>query len=357
VRYVLADGDEDRAHYIWSWLAYNVQHMGDLRARLPVWLVFTGPHGAGKSSFWEAVCALFARHGIVISKGEHLTGRFNALLAECVFLLCEEAIYSRDPRIKGPLKHAITGRKQTLERKGIDAVTVDCHTFGVMCSNEDDAVPMEDGERRFAIFRVSERYMKRADDGTAETAKHNARCRKFWTAWRAWVDKPDNLSALLDALLTFKPADGWAFLHDVPSTAEGHAASARAMPPAYKLVCAMVHAGVLPDGVSGELCQDDPDKAYRRAVPLEGFHTAGEIAAGGTLWAKANCDAWELHGKAVNAKAIGWALSKMLPGLPVVPDERGKTSGRMFPDPATVARMLRRNPTYAAELDALARVG
>ncbi len=346
----LANEADERAYYIWAWLAYNVQHIGNLRAKLPVWLVFQGKHGAGKSSLFEVVCSMFGRHGLTISKSNLLTGQFNGALAEAVFVLAEEAFYSKDPRIKGPLKDLITGRGMMLERKGIDAVPVENFCFGVMCSNEEDAVPMEDGERRFAIFRVSDRYAKKANDGSPETERHNRRCRAYWTAFRAWADSPDGPAALLDNLLQWQPEGAdWSFLHDVPSTKEGHEAAARALPPLQKAILALIHYGKL----GGAEAFDDTAVWLPTAGQSSRLIETEDLTKAIREWAEQNCDYRAVRDHPVTSQSVGMALVKMLPALEPSPDNNKR--GRLFEPSAEMRVKLVNNPTWRAFLDGLAK--
>lgn len=154
---VLAAGNEEHAEYILKWMAWAVQNPGKPSK---VALVFQGGQQTGKGTLGRTMRRLFGSHGVAISSSEHLTGRFNSLLHQCCLLFADEAFYAADRRGESKLKAFITEPTLTIERKGVDPVTIQNCLHIVMASNKDWIVPVDADDRRFAIFRISDHHAK-----------------------------------------------------------------------------------------------------------------------------------------------------------------------------------------------------
>ena len=64
-------------------------------------LVLRSGQGTGKGLLGTAMLRIFGKHGHHIAQAEHLVGRFQGHLEDCVFLFADEAIFPGDPEIKG----------------------------------------------------------------------------------------------------------------------------------------------------------------------------------------------------------------------------------------------------------------
>jgi Family of unknown function (DUF5906)/Primase C terminal 2 (PriCT-2) len=117
--HVLADGDRNAAEYILRWIAWSVQHPGELAE---VALVLRGGKGSGKGIFGNALVKCFGEHALHIFQQSHLTGKFNGHFRSCLFLFADEAYWAGDKKNEGVLKGLITERSLVIEQKGIDAV-------------------------------------------------------------------------------------------------------------------------------------------------------------------------------------------------------------------------------------------
>lgn len=153
VRDVWAAGNADHARYILGFLADLFQNPG----RKPdVALVLKGAKGAGKDIIVEVLKRIIGhRHVAHIDHPDRLTGRFNAHFATAMLAHVEEAFWGGARDKSGVLQSLITGQTMNLEKKGIDAVTVDSFVRFIMTTNESWAVPATAGERRYAVFDVS----------------------------------------------------------------------------------------------------------------------------------------------------------------------------------------------------------
>jgi len=200
IREVLTNGDAAGEQYVLNWLAYMVQHP-DRAAEVAI--CFKGEKGTGKGTLGRAAATLAGAHGLHISSPEHLVGRFNSHLQNCVCLFADEAFWAGDKAGESKLKQLVTEPTLTYEGKGRDAVSGKNLIHILMASNADWVVPAGlDGERRFAVFEVNSRRK-------GDTAFFNALNRQM---------REGGLEAMLFDLLT-RDIEGWAPRNDVPATA------------------------------------------------------------------------------------------------------------------------------------------
>ena len=149
---VIASGDEHHAHYILGWCAQMIQKP---QSKVGVGLVLRGSKGSGKTFFGELVGGLCKAHHRIVSKAEHVTGKFNRHLEDTLLLQCDEAYWARNKAAEGALKDLLTNSRITVERKGMDSYSSNNYTRLLFSSNEEWVVPASLDERRFAIFDVS----------------------------------------------------------------------------------------------------------------------------------------------------------------------------------------------------------
>lgn len=177
--HVLAKRNKKAFRYIVQWAAWAVQNPGE---PAEVALVFKGGKGTGKGTFCRWLKILFGQHGLQIFSAEHISGRFNGHLQDCVLLFADEAIAPNDRNAEAILKGFLTEPTLPMERKGYDVTQVPNHLHVVMASNSDWVVPASGDERRFAVFEVSnektgqhdwfERLNEEMENGGAKAMLH-----------------------------------------------------------------------------------------------------------------------------------------------------------------------------------------
>ncbi len=134
----------------------QLQHMVQRPAELPeVALVLRSVEGTGKNAFVDYVGKLVGRHFKTLSNMDELTGQFNSHLADALLVFANEAVWGGDKRRQGPLKALITDDSCKLETKGKDAVFVRNYKRIIAASNADHPVPVDRGDRRYALFDVA----------------------------------------------------------------------------------------------------------------------------------------------------------------------------------------------------------
>ncbi|MDP7221977.1 MAG: bifunctional DNA primase/polymerase [Alphaproteobacteria bacterium] len=149
---VLAQRDLIAFRYIVRWAAWAVQNP---EKPAEVALVFRGGKGTGKGTFARAIRNLFGQHGLQIFSSQHISGRFNGHLRDCVLLFADEAIAPQSREAESILKGMLTEPVLPIESKGRDIIQARNHLHVIMASNSDWVVPASGDERRFAVFDVS----------------------------------------------------------------------------------------------------------------------------------------------------------------------------------------------------------
>ncbi len=152
VHEVVADGNKDYAAYLIGWAAQLVQFP---QQKLGVAVCLRGQKGSGKTFYGELLGNLCKAHHRIVSKAEHVTGKFNRHLEDTLLLQCDEAYWARNKAAEGALKDLLTNPRITVERKGMDSYSSNNYTRLLFTSNEEWVVPASLDERRFAIFDVS----------------------------------------------------------------------------------------------------------------------------------------------------------------------------------------------------------
>ena len=149
---IVCGGDPKLFAWFLAFLADLVQQPGKKPGVGAV--LFSPEHGTGKSIVAKAVQAMTAPYATSISKIEHLTGRFNAALAHRVFVACEETRVDARAPDWGTLRDLVTADTAQLEHKGCDPVQVSNHARLLFTLNHEKHLPVEYGDRRWAVFRV-----------------------------------------------------------------------------------------------------------------------------------------------------------------------------------------------------------
>jgi Family of unknown function (DUF5906) len=159
---VICSGNEEHFQYLIKWMAYGVQHPD---RPIGVAIALRGEEGAGKGFLWRNYGKLFGKHFRHVAHGEHLTGRFNAVLAETCAVFLDEALWAGDRQGEQILKALITEDTFQLERKNYDPIPVKNRLRVMIASNNQWIVPVGTRGRRYAVFDVSDKY---ADEKSRE---------------------------------------------------------------------------------------------------------------------------------------------------------------------------------------------
>ena len=151
VAMITAGNGPDAERYLLRWMASKVQNPGE---QVEVATVMRGDEGTGKGAIGHALRMIFGGHGMHVSQPEHLVGKFNFHLMDCLFLFADEAFFAGDPRQINVLKSLITEHTITIEKKYVDAHQNRNRLGIMMASNSDFVVPAGKDARRFFCVDV-----------------------------------------------------------------------------------------------------------------------------------------------------------------------------------------------------------
>jgi hypothetical protein len=157
VRNIICSGDPDAYAYLIGWMAHAVQRP-DQQGHVAI--VLRGKRGTGKGVFATCFGNLFGRHFMQVVNSEHLLGKFNAHLRDCVILFADEAFYAGDKKHESLLKTMITEDTIVSESKGVDAGPARNYIHLVMASNDDWVIPAGADERRFLMLHVANSHIQ-----------------------------------------------------------------------------------------------------------------------------------------------------------------------------------------------------
>jgi hypothetical protein len=152
INLVICNGVARDYHWLIAWLADAVQRPEDKPGTC---VVLRGVQGAGKGVFATEFSKLWGSHGLHLIQREQLVGKFNAHLADKVFLFADEALFAGDKTTAGTLKGLITEKTLIVEAKFRDAITAQNRLHIMMATNSDWAVPADIDDRRFLVLDVN----------------------------------------------------------------------------------------------------------------------------------------------------------------------------------------------------------
>jgi len=152
---VLANGDEHAGDYMVWWCAWALQNMEKCAEAV---LVLQGDKGAGKGVLGNGLCKIFGRHGVHIAEESLLTGRFKGHMLECLLLFADEAVWGGNRKGAGGLQGLITESPLHIEQKFCDAIPMTNRLHIMMAADKEWVIPAGPHERRYAVFKVSNRY-------------------------------------------------------------------------------------------------------------------------------------------------------------------------------------------------------
>jgi hypothetical protein len=153
---VICNHQKELFDYTIRWLAHLVQRPTE---KPEVAVVLKGGKGVGKDTLAILVSKIVGkRHVAMVDRPDLLTGRFNGHLASALLAHVQEAFWSGDRSRKGTLQALITSSTISLERKGIDPITIDSYLRIIMTTNEVWAVPASHDERRYFVLDVSDAH-------------------------------------------------------------------------------------------------------------------------------------------------------------------------------------------------------
>ena len=147
----IVGGFDYEFEYFINWLAAAIQ----MRAKLTTTWVFSGVPGTGKGVFYDKVLRPLIGEDYTDRKRiDHLEDKFNAYLEKTLFMVYDEFRLSdskQDMRILNHIKDELVAETGTIRGMRAEAVTRKLYTNYLFFSNHNDAIRIEEGDRRFNI--------------------------------------------------------------------------------------------------------------------------------------------------------------------------------------------------------------
>lgn len=146
-------GNEEHANYVMDWIADIFQNPSK---KPGVALALQGAQGVGKTVLGEIIGKLVSdAHYIATSNADVVLGQFNASVESKLLVQMEEACWAGDMGRQNRLKDQITAPTTQIRQLYTAPYTAPLFARFLFTSNEDWFVPVEPGDRRFAVFYVS----------------------------------------------------------------------------------------------------------------------------------------------------------------------------------------------------------
>ena len=154
IRRIWCKGNDEHADYVCKWYAHIMQRPWE-KTRVSL-SVKSRLEGAGKSIIDESVGAIIGNEYYVeLSDESQVTGQFTSILANKLLVVMDEAVFGGDKKSHGKLLSTITGAKQKIECKGVDAIFVDSFINLRSNSNKEHMAYVQDGSRRPFMLEAS----------------------------------------------------------------------------------------------------------------------------------------------------------------------------------------------------------
>jgi hypothetical protein len=148
---VICSGNDVWFEYVMNWLAYMVQHPGEVGHTA---IVLRGGEGVGKGFLAQYLLRIFGPHGLHLHNSAHLHGRYNIHLQHCIFLFSDEAYYPGDKAMEGVIRALITEERLPVEAKYQNLFETNNCVHLLISSNNEWVVPMATDARRFFVLDV-----------------------------------------------------------------------------------------------------------------------------------------------------------------------------------------------------------
>ena len=155
---LLCEDNPEYAEYVINFLAHIVQRPAELTRTA---LVFKGAQGAGKGLFfsWFANRILGAQYYYSTADPDNII-KYNDHLNGKLLINLDEARAADTYAGSSHFKNKITEPRITLTNKYIKPFEVENYGRYIFFSNQDNPVKVEDTDRRYVIFKTSEKYAK-----------------------------------------------------------------------------------------------------------------------------------------------------------------------------------------------------
>lgn len=157
IKEVLAKGDEKAEELILDLLAHIIQYP---HIKIPKMMLFLSDEGAGKNLFFNnfAEKVIGEMYSRIINDIENLTGNFNSIVKNSIFVIANEIDNLRKHGSK--IKDLLDNKEVWINEKFLAPYKSGNYFFMVMLTNNIRYFNVEEKQRRVICFRCSDKYVK-----------------------------------------------------------------------------------------------------------------------------------------------------------------------------------------------------
>ena len=158
VKEVIAKDNEELYEFILNWYAYILQNPAGKTESV---LLITGKQGTGKNVFTNVLCELMNKYADRnITNLDSVVGKFNAAIENMKLIVCNELSSVETNKFLNHdiLKSIITEKETNINQKNMPVRKIENVVNLIMVSNNFDSVKIEQGDRRYVVIEVSDKY-------------------------------------------------------------------------------------------------------------------------------------------------------------------------------------------------------
>jgi len=160
IKEVWADDNEEYYNYIISWLAGLVTNLKSINMRA---IVAVSKQGCGKNTLMDFMELILRRVNTLSVMGvDRITGKFNKILQGKRLVNINEMASTKEEFRSNfeTMKGYITEPTLFIEPKGVDPYTIKNISNFILFTQHRDSIIVEEYDRRYAVFEISDRYMQ-----------------------------------------------------------------------------------------------------------------------------------------------------------------------------------------------------
>ncbi len=157
-KFVLGDicnGNQTHYDFLMDWCADIYQNPSIKKGSA---IILQGEQGTGKTLFMDSIGYALGHHYLPFSSVQRLAGNFNSHFEGILLAFMDEASGLRRHSVSSQTKDMITSHKRIIERKGIDAYTVDDYTRYGFATNDLAICNAGKKERRYFVIKTNDEH-------------------------------------------------------------------------------------------------------------------------------------------------------------------------------------------------------
>lgn len=182
---IMSSGNKLKGRYLIQWCAHIVQRPWDKCSVVPVVI---GEQGTGKGLLFDTIMGQILGHWYnKVTTAETLKEKFNVEQSKKFFTFIDEGTWKGDHKEAAILKGLTGSRTIIVEEKFGGRYPLENPSRYAIASNNTDAVKVETGNRRFLIFKVSDKH---------------AQDEEFFNNFFDWIENHQGLEIIYDYLMS-----------------------------------------------------------------------------------------------------------------------------------------------------------